>query len=205
MRKTVALVALPFLVIMSWLFVTALSAYRRAPELVARLEQAGLLSLAPESLPQARICALLTAQDPAFFDHHGIGLFSGPPGHTTVTQAIGKFMLFDQFSPGFLRLRKVQLMAGACGLDARLEKSVQLRVFLNRAYFGMHEGRAVVGFSAAAQTYFGKSLAKLEDAEFFSLLAMLDAPNRYHVLRAARLNRERARAIEQDSLSRCGT
>jgi hypothetical protein len=97
------------------------------------------------------VCALLAVQDRTFFRHHGIGLLDGPPLHTTMTQNICKGLFFQGFSPGVLRYRKIMLMVDAVAFDQRVSKEMQLRIFMNRAYFGRVAGVEVLGFKAAAQ------------------------------------------------------
>ena len=169
------------------------SAYVRAPKLVAELERSGALPFTPDQLSRERLCALLVVQDSTFYRHRGIGLAAGSPGHTTVTQAIGTWMLFDGFTPGRFRQRKVRLMIAALGLDAALPKETQLRLFLNRSYFG----EEILGFPHAARAFFGKDLEDLSDAEFLRLLAMLDGPNRFHVIEQPEANAARVPMIRE--------
>jgi membrane carboxypeptidase/penicillin-binding protein len=136
--------------------------------------------------------------------HHGIGLFDGHPGHTTITQSIGKSLFFDAFDPGLLRHRKIRLMVAAWPFDGRVSKETQLRVFLNRTYFGSAGGHEVIGFPAAATAFFGKPLNEISDAQFFGLLAMLDGPDSYHVLLQPGVNAQRAAQIQQRVRRACG-
>jgi membrane carboxypeptidase/penicillin-binding protein len=109
-------------------------------------------------------------------------LADGPPGHTTITQAIGKRLFFDRFSPGLLHHRKIKLMVAAWAFDRRISKETQLRLFLNRVYIGSLEGKPVSGFPAAATAYYGKPLGQPSDSEYLGLAAMLEAHNRDHVI-----------------------
>jgi len=191
--------------LLSWVIWIAASTYMRAPKMVADLDRAGLLPLFPSKLPRYRICALLVAdQDATFYRHQGVGIADGPLGHTTITQAIGKGLFFDGFSPGLLHHRKIQLMVAAWAFDRRISKETQLRLFLNRTYFGSTGGQAVIGFPAAAGVFYGKALDQLSDAEYFGLLAMLAAPSSYHVLLQPKANAERAARIRQQVQSACG-
>jgi len=186
-----------------WLMWAAGDAYVRAPGLVGDLDRAGLLPFSPSEMSRARICALLTMQDPTFYRHQGIGLADGPPGHTTLTQAVGKGLFFKGFEPGFLRHRKIRLMVAAWAMDRRVSKEAQLRLFMNRAYFGSMNGEGILGFPAAALAYYGKPLNQLSDAEFFGLLAMLEAPDRYHMVRHPAANAERVAWIQQSVRRAC--
>jgi membrane peptidoglycan carboxypeptidase len=172
--------------------------------MVAELERAGMLSFSASALPRRRLCALLVVQDHTFYRHQGIGLADGPPGHTTITQGIGKGLFFDGFDPGFLRYKKIQLMVAAWALDRRIPKDTQLRVYLNRTYFGSADGRSVTGFPDAARAFYSKSLNELSDSEYFGLLAMVEAPNRYHVVRHPKANAERVAQIQLNVQEACG-
>lgn len=79
----------------------------------------------------------------------------------------------------------------------------QLRLFLNRVYFG-GAGKSVFGFPAAATAFYGKPLEQLSDSEFHGLLTMLDAPNRDHVILHPKTNAERVEWIRQQVQRACG-
>jgi membrane carboxypeptidase/penicillin-binding protein len=171
--------------------------------MVSELDGAGLLPFSPSELPTRRSCALLAVQDATFYRHQGIGLADGRLGHTTITQSIGKGLFFNTFDPGLLRHRKIRLMVAAWAFDRRISKETQLRLFLNRAYFGSAGGREVIGFPAAAGAFYGKPLSRLSDSEYFGLLAMLEAPNSYHVVLQPKVNAERVARIQQKVQRAC--
>jgi membrane peptidoglycan carboxypeptidase len=171
-------------------------AYRKAPLIVEELDRSAALSFDPATLPPARICALLAVQDRTFYRHDGIGLFDGPLLHTTMTQSVCKGLFFKGFSPGLLRHRKIMLMADAWAFDRRIAKETQLRIFVNRAYFGNVNGTEVLGFKAAATAYFGRDILQISDREYFALVAMLVAPDKYHVALKPEANAARVRWIE---------
>jgi len=183
--------------LLTWSVWIVTTSFARAPKLVAELDAGGALAFSPLELPRQRLCALLAVQDPTFFRHHGIGLADGPLGHTTLTQAVVKRLFFNDFDPGRLRHRKIRLMLTAWVFDGRITKETQLRLFLNLAHFGNAGGTEVLGFPAAASAFLDKSLDQLSDSEYFGLLAMLDAPNRYDILRQPRLNAERVARIQR--------
>ncbi len=195
MRRTLVVLAVTATLVLVWAGWVAGSAYVRGPKVAAELEGASPEGLLPSDLPRGRLCALLAVQDPTFFRHHGIGLFAGHIGHTTVTQALGKTLFFEAFDPGLLHLRKVRLMVAAWGFDHSVPKTTQLRLFLNHAYFGTFERREIRGFPAAAATFFGKSVQSLSDDEYLALVAMLISPNRYHVRLNPASNAARVRNI----------
>jgi membrane carboxypeptidase/penicillin-binding protein len=206
MRKRLILTVLVVVaLLLSWILWIAVTSYIRAPGIVAELDRAGVLPFSPSELPRGRICALLVAdQDATFYRHQGIGIADGPLGHTTITQSIGKGLFFDGFSPGLLHHRKIRLMVAAWAFDRRISKETQLRLFLNRAYFGRWGGQGVIGFPAAASAFYGKPLGQLSDSEYFGLLAMLAAPNSYHVLLQPQANAERVARIREQVQRACG-
>ena len=120
-----------------------------------------------------------------------------------MTQGICKGLFFERFSPGLLRHRKFMLMADALAFDYRVPKDKQLRVFMNRAYFGNADGNEILGFQPAARAYFGRDLLQLNDREYLGLVAMLVAPNNYHVVSQPEANAVRVRAIERLVDSAC--
>lgn len=204
MRKRLILPLLVLVVVpLSWVLWIAATSFIRAPGMVAELDRAGLLAFSPSLLPRNRLCALLVVQDNSFYRHQGIALGDGPLGHTTITQAIGKELFFNGFNPGFLHHRKIQLMVAAWAFDRRISKETQLRLFLNRAYFGSVDGREVIGFPAAAGAFYGKPLGQISDVEYFGLLAMLVAPNRYHLTDQPKLNAERVAMIRDRVTTAC--
>ncbi|MCM3872362.1 MAG: transglycosylase domain-containing protein [Pyrinomonadaceae bacterium] len=202
MKRRRILIALLVLAVfpLAWAAVTGVRAYLRAPQLVAELD----LPFAPSELSERRICALLAVQDPSFYRHQGIGLLDGHPGHTTLTQAVCKGLYFNGFSPGVLRQRKIKLMISAWAFDRQIPKDTQLRIFLNRGYFGDEDGKEILGFPAASTAFFGKDLRSVSELEYLSLLAMLDAPNSYNVVKYPEANAARVRSIETQVQSVCG-
>jgi membrane carboxypeptidase/penicillin-binding protein len=205
MRKRLILTMLVLTaVLLSWVFWIAATSYIGAPRMVVELDRAGVLPFTVSELPRGRLCALLVVQDPTFYRHQGIGIADGPLGHTTITQSIGKDLFFNGFDPGFLHHRKIQLMVAAWAFDRRISKETQLRLFLNRAYFGSAGGREVIGFPAAASAFYGKPLGQLSESEYFGLLAMLEAPSRYHVILQPKVNAERVANIRKKVQRACG-
>jgi len=205
MRKRLIITILMVVIValLFWVFWIAVDSSVRAVGLVAELDRSGVLWFSSSELPQSRICALLAVMDPTFYRHHGVGLADGHPGHTTITQSIGKELFFHSFSPGLLHYRKIQLMVAAWAFDRRTSKERQLTIFLNRTYFGGAGDQVVIGFPAAATAFYGKPLGQLTDSEYFGLLAMLDAPNSYHVLLHPEVNAERAATIRKQVQRAC--
>jgi len=127
-----------------------------------------------------RLDWLLKIQDPNFYQHHGVDMGTPGAGYTTITQALTKVLFFNgSFAPGFLRWRKIRQTIIAVAFNARVSKDQQLRLFVNLASMGTHNGREITGFSQAAQECFGKDFQSLTDQEYLALVALLVAPSRY--------------------------
>lgn len=124
-----------------------------------------------------RVAQLLKAQDENFFTHGGTDFMSGRM--TTITQSLVKQLHFESFKPGLAKIE--QSLVAAFALDPLVTKDEQLSLFLNRAYFGHDEGRAVHGFREAARAYFEKPVTALTEDEYLGLLAMLSGPNELSV------------------------
>ncbi len=137
---------------------------------LAKPQPLSLAALTPE-----RKDILLRVEDPAFYEHKGVDFFSPGQGMTTITQALVKFLYFDTFTPGFAKIE--QSLIAHFVLDRRLNKDSQLTLFLNQAYFGDQNGREIRGFAEAAESYFAKPFAALDQDEYIGLVAMLIGPN----------------------------
>jgi membrane peptidoglycan carboxypeptidase len=164
-----------------------------ADDLVARMMLSGDV-LRPQQIPQARIDALLRVEDPRFFDHCGVDLRSPGAGLTTITQGLVKRLYFERFRPGFAKIPQTLY---ALGFDLRIDKPTQLALFLNLVPFGNLEGREILGFPAAARSFYGKQPGELSEDEFLSLVAMIIAPNALNPIRHPEKNHERVARIRR--------
>lgn len=176
-----------------------LYARAKTPEILARVSAREVtLSM----VPVRRLRMLLAVEDPGFFRHRGIDFDTPGQGMTTMTQSLAKLLYFGRFTPG---IDKPELMLVArFALDPAASKREQLEIFLNHASFGTRRGRPVIGFAAAARTFYGRELAQLSDRQFVSLVAILVAPNSLDPLRHAEANAERTDRIIAYLSGRCG-
>ncbi len=172
-------------------------AYVTTPNILHDIESSGALRLKLKDVPRDFLTALLAVEDPNFYQHSGVDLATNGAGWTTITQALVKIYFYRDFSPGFLRHRKLNQTIIALAFNARTDKQTQLRLFLNAAYFGQSSGKEIIGFSAAAQEFFGKEFVALSQDEFLSLTAMLIAPNEYNPRTQPAKNAERVRRIKR--------
>jgi membrane peptidoglycan carboxypeptidase len=172
-------------------------AYFETAKVVATVEQSGDLSLTTNDFHGSRLQWLLKVQDPTFYQHHGVDWQTPGAGYTTLTQGLVKRLFYPSgFKPGLLRWRKIQQIIIAIAFNSRVSKNEQLRLFVNLAYMGTRNGNPIVGFSQAAQVYFGKNFQTLTDEEYLSLVATLLAPERYSPIQLA-ANQERVTRIHR--------
>ena len=173
-------------------------AYFEIPKVVATAEQSNTLPLTISDFPGSRLEWLLKVQDPDFYHHPGFDWWTRGAGYTTMTQGLVKRLFYPSgFKRGFLRWRKLQQTIIAVAFNARVSKDEQLRLFVNLAYMGERNGRPVVGFSQAAQEYFGKNFQALTDEEYLSLVAVLVSPERYSPATHLAANQERVTRIHR--------
>lgn len=131
------------------------------------------------------IQALLATEDQSFREHHGIdkrallrvayyNLARGRRiGGSTITQQLAKnlFLSFEKKVD-----RKLREMLLAAEMEARYSKDEILEAYCNTVDFGSGS----LGVERAAREYFGKPAASLDLLESATLVAILNAPTRYH-------------------------
>lgn len=182
-----------------WAAAVVARARRATPELVASELAVPGKGPTPEELAAWQLEALLAVQDPGFYRHPGWDFAGGTM--TTISQALVKRLYFDRFRPGFAKIE--QSLIARFALDPLVSKRDQLALFLATVYLGSPEGVAVNGLAAGAETYHGKPFAELSRAEFLSLLATLDHPNRLDRRRQPQANTRRVEQIERLLAGEC--
>jgi penicillin-binding protein 1A len=124
------------------------------------------------AMPQQLKDTVIALEDHTFYEHHGISLrglaraavtnvlHPGNRSHgaSTITQQVARTFFL---SPRRTLERKIKEGMLALQLESRLSKDQILELYLNEIFLGQH----AYGFAAAAQTYFGKTLAQLTLAE----------------------------------------
>ena len=142
-----------------------------------------------EEIPDLVKNAVISAEDKNFYSHRGydpVGLVKAIldamagqrlRGASTITQQVMKnFLLGNERSAE----RKVKELILAYKIERTLEKDQILELYLNQIFLG----RNSYGVTAAAQTYFNKSLDELSIEEAAYLAALPKAPSRYHPVAA---------------------
>jgi penicillin-binding protein 1A len=152
-------------------------------------------------LPRHAANAVIATEDRRFFEHPGLdpwGLLRAAvanmrsgrfvQGGSTLTQQLAKNLYL---SSDRTLARKLEELALAIWLEARLSKSDILELYLNRVYLGS----GAYGIDAAARRYFGKSARKLTLAESAVIAGLLKAPSRYSPLANPDIARSRGRLV----------
>jgi membrane peptidoglycan carboxypeptidase len=117
---------------------------------------------------------LLRVEDPTFRSNKGLDFTTPGAGMTTISQSLAKHIFFDRFQPGFAKGELMALTRFA--LYPMVDKDRTLKAYLATAYYGRHNGRAVIGLGPAARAWFGKTLAALSEDEYLALVAMGPSP-----------------------------
>ncbi|MEX0303545.1 MAG: transglycosylase domain-containing protein, partial [Leisingera sp.] len=134
--------------------------------------------------------AFISAEDKNFYSHKGYdarGIAAAAieavqsrgknvRGASTITQQVMKNFLLS----GDRRAeRKIKEIILATRLEETLDKERILELYLNEIFLGQNS----YGVTAAAQTYFNKTLGELAPHEAATLAAMPKAPSDYHPVR----------------------
>ena len=167
---------------------TPMRVLSRDGELIGQFGEQKRKPLRYDQIPESFINALLAAEDDGFFDHHGIEplslaravselLITGRKGSggSTLTMQVARnyFLTLDQTF-----LRKFTEILLAIQIETRLSKEEILELYVNRVFLG----HRAYGFEAAAETYYGKSLAELSLAQHAMLAGVPKAPSRNNPL-----------------------
>ncbi len=136
-----------------------------------------------EKMPKNLLWAFVCLEDKRFYEHSGvdwirtIGVFVKPSlngqGGSTITQQLIK-NLTDQKDVTYIR--KFNEILRALNLEKYASKKDILEAYLNTVYLGA----GCYGVRTAAETYFGKSVSKLNIAECAMLAGITQAPYSYN-------------------------
>ncbi|WP_101067978.1 penicillin-binding protein 1A [Roseovarius salinarum] len=143
-----------------------------------------------EEIPDLVKHAFISAEDKNFYKHAGYdarGIAAAiveairtrgdvVRGASTITQQVMKNFLLS----GDRRIeRKIKEIILATRIEETLDKEAILELYLNEIFLGQNS----YGVTAAAQSYFNKSLGELAPHEAAFLAAMPKAPSNYHPVR----------------------
>ncbi|MGE4056926.1 MAG: penicillin-binding protein 1A, partial [Vicinamibacterales bacterium] len=147
-------------------------------------ERRALVSI--KDVPRPLIEAILAAEDERFYQHGGVDyvgvaraalsnfLHGGArQGASTITMQVARNFFLSK-EKTFTRKFNETLLAFK--IEQNLTKDEILQLYINQIYLGQR----AYGFASAAQTYFGKSLARLNLAEHAMLAGLPKAPSSYN-------------------------
>jgi len=137
-----------------------------------------------DQIPQFLIDAFVAAEDSRFFEHKGLdyqaivrallkNIEAGEivQGGSTITQQVARSLLLTNERSWSRKIREAIL---AARIERYLSKHEILYLYLNQIYLG----HGAYGVEAAAENYFGKSVADLNLAEAAVLAGLPRAPSR---------------------------
>ncbi|NDW43694.1 PBP1A family penicillin-binding protein [Ruegeria sp. PrR005] len=134
--------------------------------------------------------AFISAEDKNFYTHQGYDIRgiaaagieavrsrgSNVRGASTITQQVMKNFLLSGDRKAERKIKEIIL---AVRLEQTLNKEQILELYMNEIFLGQNS----YGVTAAAQTYFNKTLSELAPHEAATLAAMPKAPSDYHPVR----------------------
>lgn len=148
--------------------------------------------------------AILAAEDERFYEHGGVdtmgvlraalaNVFSGgaKEGASTITMQVARNFFLSSEKTFRRKLNEALL---AIKIEHTLTKDQIFELYINQIYLGQR----AYGFAAAAQTYFGKPVAKIDLAEAAMLAGLPKAPSAYNPV----VNPKRAKARQLYVLGR---
>jgi penicillin-binding protein 1B len=140
-------------------------------------------------IPAHLVEAVLAVEDHRFYQHRGVDVRAVlralwvnvsrsqlRQGGSTLTQQLVKNLVLTRKRTWDRKLREAGI---AFWLEQRYGKAEILETYLNGIYLGQHGSASLYGVGAAAQSYFGKDVARLTLAEAALLAGMIRAPNTY--------------------------
>jgi len=144
-----------------------------------------------EDIPPLLRAAFISAEDRNFYEHQGfdplammsalrdavVSRGQNLRGASTITQQVMKNFLLSGDRTGERKIREIIL---AWRVEQTLSKDQILELYLNEIFLGQNS----YGVTAAAQSYFNKTLEELTLEEMAFLAALPQAPSEYHPVRA---------------------
>ena len=146
-------------------------------------------------IPKVMTDAVLAIEDSRFFEHSGVD-YKGvvraalanlgrtkSQGASTITMQVARNVYLSSEKTFTRKIYEILL---TFKLESQLTKNQILEIYMNQIYLG----NRAYGFSAAAETYFGKPLKSISIAEAAMLAGLPKAPSAYNPIS----NPKRARA-----------
>jgi penicillin-binding protein 1A len=163
---------------------TPMRVYTSDGQLIGQFGEQKRSPLEFEQIPDQFIKALLAAEDDNFFNHRGIDLMGlmravselvltgekGSGGSTLTMQVARNYFLTLERT----FIRKFNEILLAIEIERALDKEEIFELYVNRVFLG----HRAYGFEAAAQVYYGESIADLTLAQHAMLAGIPKAPSR---------------------------
>ena len=181
-----------------------LQIFNREHDLIGEFGEERRAVVTIAEVPKAMRDAILAAEDERFYEHGGIDYIGvaraalsnfiqggARQGASTITMQVARnFFLTKEKT--FTRKFNEALLAFK--IEHNLSKNQILQLYINQIYLGQR----AYGFAAAAQTYFGKPLDRLDLGEIAMLAGLPKAPSTFNPV----ANPARARLRQQYVLRR---
>ncbi len=147
---------------------------RDAVPLAQRADELIALGQGDSDLGLDHRAILIAVEDPAFYTHVGFDFTTPGAGITTITQSLSKRQAFDEFIPGYRKLRQTTY---AIGLEKGLTKPQILTLFLETVSMGRGpDGNWITGLFAASEAHYGLPPQQISKDQFIALVAVMIAP-----------------------------
>lgn len=154
-----------------------------------------------EDIPQALMDILIAVEDQDFYQHWGISLTgiaravvvnvtqgARRQGGSTLTQQLVKNMYLSSERTYTRKLTEVVM---SILLEYHYSKEAIITAYINEVYLAQLGSRALHGFAAASEHFFGRPLGELNLDEFALLVGMVKGPSLYNPERSP--NRAKSR------------
>ena len=180
---------------------TPMQVFTQDGQLISQFGEIRRIPVALEDVPQQMVDAFLATEDSRFYQHFGVDpigvmrafwvlLTTGEikEGASTITMQLARnfFLSFDR-----AWMRKIKETFIALHIEQRLDKDEILALYLNKITFG-HRAH---GVGAAAQVYYGKSLAELNLAQIATIAGLPKAPSNLNPISHPQASKERRRVV----------
>ena len=165
---------------------TPLRVYSSDARLISEFGEKHRTPVRHAEVPERVVQAFLAAEDDRFYQHPGVdwqGLLravihlvktgnKGPGGSTITMQVARNFFLGREKT----YLRKLNEILLALKIERDLSKDEILELYLNKIFFG----HRAYGIGAAAQVYYGKTLAQLRLEQVAMIAGLPKAPSKFN-------------------------
>jgi penicillin-binding protein 1A len=168
-----------------------LRVYTRDGRLIAAIGEQRRIPVRYDQIPKKMVQAFLAAEDDRFFSHHGVdwqGILRAAlanaraggvrQGGSTITMQVARDMFLD--SRRNLK-RKVSEIYLSLLMESEFSKEDIFALYANKTFLGQRS----YGIAAAAEVYFGKTLAQLNLSEMAIIAGIPKAPSQLNPVAGA--------------------